>query len=61
VNLNSSLIGGIPQTQEVTNPCARNKIFPEIHLVEAKDINEVWKKVLAKEARYRSVMDAPTI
>ena len=61
VNFNGSLIGGIPETQEVINYCAENKIYPQIEIIKAQEINEAWKKVVNKEARYRFVIDATTI
>ena len=61
VNFNGSLIGGIPETQEVMNYCAENKIYPQIQIIKAEEINEAWKKVVNKEARYRYVIDAATI
>jgi alcohol dehydrogenase (NADP+)/uncharacterized zinc-type alcohol dehydrogenase-like protein len=61
VNFNGSLIGGIPETQEVINYCAENKIYPHIEIIQAQEINEAWKKVVNKEARYRFVIDATTI
>jgi alcohol dehydrogenase (NADP+) len=60
-NFNGSLIGGIPETQEVMNYCAENKIYPQIQMIKAEEINEAWKKVVNKEARYRYVIDAATI
>src|SRR5207244_12688751 len=61
VRYSTSLIGGIPQTQEVIEYCAENKIYPEIQLIKASEINETWEKVIHKEAGYRYVMDAATI
>lgn len=61
VNFNGSLIGGIPETQEVMNYCAEHKIYPQIQIIKAEEINEAWKKVVNKEARYRFVIDASTI
>ena len=61
VNFNGSLIGGIPETQEVINYCAENKIYPQIQIIKAEEINEAWKKVVNKEARYRFVIEAATI
>ncbi|PQA96991.1 Zn-dependent alcohol dehydrogenase [Chryseobacterium shigense] len=61
VNFNGSLIGGIPETQEILDYCAQNKIYPEIQIVDIKDINDVYDKVLQKKARYRYVIDAKTI
>ena len=61
VNFNGSLIGGISETQAVMNYCAENKIYPQIQIIKAEEINEAWKKVVKKEARYRFVIDASTI
>ena len=61
VRYSTSLIGGIPQTQQVIEYCAENKIYPEIQLIKASEINETWEKVINKEARYRYVIDAATI
>ncbi len=61
VRYSTSLIGGIPQTQEVIEYCAENKIYPAIQLIKASEINETWEKVINKEARYRYVIDAATI
>src|SRR5438552_4255476 len=61
VRYSTSLIERIPQTQEVIEYCAENKIYPEIQLIKASEINETWEKVINKEARYRYVIDAATI
>src|SRR5256712_3923485 len=60
VRYSTSLIGGIPQTQEVIDHCAENKIYPEIQLIKASEVNDTWDKVINKEARYRYVIDAST-
>ena len=60
VNFNASLIGGIPETQEVVHYCADNKIVPQIEMIKAGQINDAWTKVLNKQARYRYVIDAAT-
>jgi alcohol dehydrogenase (NADP+) len=60
VNFNGSLIGGIPETQEVVDYCAKNKIYPQIQIIKASEINDAWDKVVNKQARYRYVIDAAT-
>lgn len=60
VNYNASLIGGIPETQEVVNYCASNQILPKIEIIRADQINEAWENVVNKKARYRYVIDAAT-
>ena len=61
VRYSTSLIGGIPQTQEVIDYCAQNKIYPEVQVIKASEVNEIWEKVINKEARYRYVIDTATI
>lgn len=57
VKLNGSLIGGIPETQEVVDYCAANNIVPEVQLINMEDINGAHDKVVNKEVRYRYVID----
>ena len=60
VNFNGSLIGGIPETQEVIDYCARNNIRPQVEVIKAEQVNDAWAKVVDKKARYRYVIDAST-
>ncbi|WP_163713045.1 NAD(P)-dependent alcohol dehydrogenase [Mangrovibacterium lignilyticum] len=60
VNLNVSLIGGIPETQEVVHYCADNGVKPEIQMISGDQINEAWENVVNKKARYRYVIDTAT-
>lgn len=60
VNINASLIGGIPETQDIIDYCAKHKIYPTIEVINSDEINEAWNKVISKEARYRFVIDAST-
>jgi alcohol dehydrogenase (NADP+)/uncharacterized zinc-type alcohol dehydrogenase-like protein len=61
VNFNASLIGGMKETQDVVDYCAKNKIYPQIEVIKAEEITAAWKKVENKEARYRYVIDTTTI
>jgi uncharacterized zinc-type alcohol dehydrogenase-like protein len=60
VKYSTSLIGGIPETQEVVDYCTKNNILPQIEIIKANEINSAWDKVVNKEARYRFVIDAAT-
>jgi uncharacterized zinc-type alcohol dehydrogenase-like protein len=55
--LAGSNTGGIQETQDMVDFCARNKIRPEITKIRMQGIDESWKKVVAKQARYRFVVD----
>jgi len=61
VNINFSLIGGIPETQEVINYCSNNNIRPRIEIIQAPQVNQAWEDVVNKKARYRFVIDASSI
>lgn len=61
VNYNTSLVGGTPQTQELVDYCTENKNYPDIQVIKSNEINEVWRKLVNKEARYRYVIDAASI
>ena len=60
-NYNTSVVGGATQTQELVDYCAENNIYPQIQVIKANDINEVWRKVVNKEVRYRYVIDTATV
>jgi len=61
VNFNGSVIGGMPETQEVINYCADNKILPQIQMITPEEVNRAWQDVVDKKARYRYVIDTATI
>lgn len=49
--------GGIQETQNMVDFCALNKIKPEITKIPMSGIDDSWKKIVAKQARYRFVID----
>lgn len=55
-----SMIGGIAETQEMLDFCARNGIGAEIEVIPADRINDAYERVLASDVRYRFVIDAAT-
>ena len=60
VNFNATLIGDMKETQEIVDHCAEHNIRPEIQVISAEQINQAWKDVVEKKARYRYVIDAKT-
>jgi alcohol dehydrogenase (NADP+) len=56
-----SLIGGIRQTQEMLNFCARHHIGADIEVIPASKINEAYERVLSSDVRYRFVIDTATL
>jgi alcohol dehydrogenase (NADP+) len=55
-----SMIGGIPQTQEMLDFCAEHGIASEVEVISADQVNEAYERVLASDVRYRFVIDAST-
>ncbi|MGX1755784.1 NAD(P)-dependent alcohol dehydrogenase [Streptomyces lydicus] len=56
-----SLIGGIPQTQEMLDFCGEHGLASDIEVISADQINEAYERVLASDVRYRFVIDTSTI
>lgn len=60
-NLSGSMIGGIPETQEMLDFCAEHDVHPEIEVIEPDYINEAYQRVLASDVRYRFVIDTQSL
>jgi alcohol dehydrogenase (NADP+) len=55
--LAGSNTGGIRETQDMLDFCALQNVRPQITRIPMSGINDAWSKVVAKQARYRFVMD----
>ncbi len=60
-SLAGSMIGGLPETQEMLDYCAANSIVSDIELIDIKDINESFERMLKGDVRYRFVIDMATL
>jgi uncharacterized zinc-type alcohol dehydrogenase-like protein len=60
-SLSSSGIGGIPETQEMLDYCAKNGITSDIELIDIANINEAFERVLKSDVRYRFVIDMASL
>jgi len=56
-SLAGSLIGGIPETQEMLDFCAARGIVADIEMIRAEQINEAYDRMLKGDVRYRFVID----
>ena len=59
--LAGSMIGGIPQTQEMLDFCAEHGIVSDIELIRAEQINEAYERMLQGDVKYRFVIDNATL
>ena len=55
--LAGSMIGGIPETQEMLDFCAEHDIVADIEMVRAEDVNEAYERMLKGDVKYRFVID----
>ncbi len=58
--LAGSLIGGIRETQEMLDFCARENVIPEIEIIPAQKVNEAFDRTVKGDVRYRFVLDMKT-
>ena len=56
-----SMIGGIPETQEMLDFCAEHGIVADIELVRAEQINASYERMLKGDVKYRFVIDNATL
>lgn len=56
-NFAGSVIGSIKETQEMLDFCGKHNITPEIELIQPKQVNEAYARVLNSDIRYRFVID----
>jgi len=56
-----SLIGGIPETQEMLDFCAEHGIACDIEMLDIVDINQAYQRMQRSDVRYRFVIDIDTM
>ncbi len=59
--LAGSLIGGIAETQEMLDFCAKNQIVSDVEMLDMTQINEAYERVLKSDVKYRFVIDMKTL
>lgn len=59
--LAGSLIGGIPETQEMLDFCGTHNITCDIEKIRMDQINEAYERMLKSDVKYRFVIDLATL
>ena len=59
--LAGSLIGGIRETQEMLDFCAKHGIVSDIETIEMAQINEAYERMLKGDVKYRFVIDMASL
>ncbi|GLS05436.1 NADP-dependent alcohol dehydrogenase [Chitiniphilus shinanonensis] len=56
-----SLIGGIPETQEMLDFCGQHGITSDIELIRMQEINDAYERMLKSDVKYRFVIDMASL
>ena len=56
-----SLIGGIAETQEMLDYCAKRNIACDIEQIPIQKINEAYERMLKNDVKYRFVIDMKSL
>jgi uncharacterized zinc-type alcohol dehydrogenase-like protein len=59
--LAGSMIGGMAETQEMLDHCAKHGIVSDIERIPIEKINEAYERVLKSDVRYRFVIDIASL
>ena len=59
--IGGSLIGGLPETQEMLNFCGENRIVSDIEIIPMQKINEAYERMLRSDVKYRFVIDLASL
>jgi len=60
-SLAGSSIGGLPETQEMLDFCAEHNIVSDVEIINIKDINSAYERMLKGDVKYRFVIDMATL
>ena len=55
-----SMIGGMPELQEMMDFCGKHQIVSDVEVVSAEYINQAYERTVASDVKYRFVIDAST-
>jgi uncharacterized zinc-type alcohol dehydrogenase-like protein len=56
-----SMIGGLPETQEMLDYCGEHNIVSEVEVIPMQKINEAYERMLRQDVKYRFVIDMSSL
>jgi len=56
-----SLIGGLPETQEMLDYCAAHNIVSDVEVIKMSEINKAYERMLKGDVKYRFVIDMASL
>ncbi|MGA3027651.1 MAG: NAD(P)-dependent alcohol dehydrogenase [Bryobacteraceae bacterium] len=60
-SLSGSLIGGIPETQEMLDFCGAHNITADVEVIPVQKVNEAYERLLKSDVKYRFSIDMASL
>ena len=60
-SLSGSLIGGLPETQEMLDFCGAHNITSDVEMIRMDEVNTVYERMLRSDVKYRFVIDMASL
>jgi len=60
-SLSGSLIGGIPETQEMLDFCGQHNITADVEVIPIQKINEAYERLVKSDVKYRFSIDMSSL
>ncbi len=60
-SLSGSLIGGLPETQEMLDFCGKHNITSDVEMIRMDQINTAYERMLKSDVKYRFVIDMASL
>ncbi len=61
LSIAGSMIGGMPETQEMLDYCGKHNITAEVEVIPANKVNDAFERMLNQDVKYRFVLDMQTL
>lgn len=56
-----SMVGGTAEMQHVIDYCAAHRVYPDVEVIGVRDLDRAIDRVIAKDVRYRFVVDMSSL
>jgi len=60
-SFSGSLIGGLPETQEMLDFCGQHNIACDVEMIRMDQINQAYERMLKSDVKYRFVIDLASL
>ncbi len=60
-SLSGSMIGGIPETQQMLDFCGKHNITSDVEVIPIQKVNEAFERLLKSDVKYRFTIDMASL